>query len=216
MFHFFAYPQPGPPGPPGPDITGDPRAVVYVEPDGSGSETDPDLYVKAQGAYNRPEIVDEREGPVGFANAVWKNGGWTGDGCTKNVTGDGHVVYEVVNLSPLEVNFARVKGSRFGIFRALAAGLYDYAWRVDLTSLFFRDDVASKTFEVNRATGNLMTKGTVQIGGPTGPTVRSGSGSPEGVVTGNPGDLYLNTAGGAGTSMYVKESGTGNTGWVAK
>ena len=28
--------------------------------------------------------------------------------------------------------------------------------------------------------------------------------------------LYSRTDGGAGTSLYVKESGTGNTGWVAK
>jgi hypothetical protein len=43
-----------------------------------------------------------------------------------------------------------------------------------------------------------------------------GSGSPEGVVTAPIGSLYLNTDGGAGTTLYVKESGTGNTGWVGK
>ena len=44
----------------------------------------------------------------------------------------------------------------------------------------------------------------------------SGTGSPEGVLTANIGSLYSRTDGGAGTSLYVKESGTGNTGWVAK
>lgn len=43
-----------------------------------------------------------------------------------------------------------------------------------------------------------------------------GTGSPETVVTANPGSLYLNKSGGAGTTLYVKESGTGNTGWIAK
>ncbi len=43
-----------------------------------------------------------------------------------------------------------------------------------------------------------------------------GSGSPEGVVTANPGSLYCNTAGGANTTLWVKESGGGNTGWVGK
>ena len=43
-----------------------------------------------------------------------------------------------------------------------------------------------------------------------------GSGSPEGVVTADPGSLYTNIAGGANTTLYVKESGGGNTGWVAK
>jgi hypothetical protein len=45
---------------------------------------------------------------------------------------------------------------------------------------------------------------------------RKGAGSPEGVVTAPIGAVYHNTTGGAGTSFYVKESGTGNTGWVAK
>lgn len=45
---------------------------------------------------------------------------------------------------------------------------------------------------------------------------RTGTGSPEGVVTAPVGSLYTRTDGGAGTTLYVKESGTGNTGWVAK
>lgn len=44
----------------------------------------------------------------------------------------------------------------------------------------------------------------------------SGTGSPEGNVTAVIGSLYTRTDGGAGTTLYVKESGTGNTGWVAK
>ena len=45
---------------------------------------------------------------------------------------------------------------------------------------------------------------------------RSGAGSPENVVIAPVGSLYSRTNGGAGTTLYVKESGTGNTGWVAK
>ena len=44
----------------------------------------------------------------------------------------------------------------------------------------------------------------------------SGAGSPEGVVTSPVGGMYRRTNGGAGTTLYIKESGTGNTGWVAK
>ena len=47
-------------------------------------------------------------------------------------------------------------------------------------------------------------------------TITAGGGSPEGVVTANPGSIYLRRSGAAGTSFYVKETGTGNTGWVAK
>ena len=47
-------------------------------------------------------------------------------------------------------------------------------------------------------------------------SLSAGTGSPEGSKTASPGSVYLNLAGGAGTTLYVKESGTGNTGWVAK
>lgn len=43
----------------------------------------------------------------------------------------------------------------------------------------------------------------------------SGTGTPEAAVTARVGTLYLNESGGAGTSIYVKSSGTGNTGWTA-
>lgn len=56
--------------------------------------------------------------------------------------------------------------------------------------------------------------GVLQFG--TGALIRTGLGSPEGVYFGAVGSLYLRTDGGAGTTLYVKESGTGNTGWAAK
>jgi hypothetical protein len=47
--------------------------------------------------------------------------------------------------------------------------------------------------------------------------VNFGTGSPENVVTASPPALYLDEAGGASLTLYVKESGTNtNTGWIAK
>lgn len=43
-----------------------------------------------------------------------------------------------------------------------------------------------------------------------------GANTPEGSITANIGTLYLRTNGGANTTLYVKESGTGNVGWIAK
>ena len=48
-----------------------------------------------------------------------------------------------------------------------------------------------------------------------GPVMR-GNGTPEAVIKAPIGTLYCRNDGGAGTTLYVKESGTGNTGWVAK
>lgn len=49
-----------------------------------------------------------------------------------------------------------------------------------------------------------------------GNKILSGTGSPETVVTAPTGSFFLRTDGGANTTMYVKESGAGNTGWIAK
>jgi hypothetical protein len=46
--------------------------------------------------------------------------------------------------------------------------------------------------------------------------LHSGTGTPESAVTAPVGSIYLRTNGGANTTLYIKESGTGNTGWVAK
>lgn len=43
----------------------------------------------------------------------------------------------------------------------------------------------------------------------------TGSGSPEGAVTAGIGSIYRRSNGGSATTLYIKESGTGNTGWVA-
>jgi hypothetical protein len=51
---------------------------------------------------------------------------------------------------------------------------------------------------------------------PGGITWTSGSGSPESVVTAPVGSLYSRSDGGLLSSLYVKESGSGNTGWVGK
>ena len=61
---------------------------------------------------------------------------------------------------------------------------------------------------------NVVADQGVYIGGGA---IYSGNGNPNGSVVGTTGDLYLNTAGGAGTTLFVKESGVNtNTGWVGK
>lgn len=43
-----------------------------------------------------------------------------------------------------------------------------------------------------------------------------GAGSPEGAVAADVGSIYIRTDGGSGTTLYVKESGSEKTGWIAK
>lgn len=51
--------------------------------------------------------------------------------------------------------------------------------------------------------------------GDTGPLILSGTGSPEGAVTAPVGSVFLRTNGATDQTLYRKESGAGNTGWVA-
>jgi hypothetical protein len=52
--------------------------------------------------------------------------------------------------------------------------------------------------------------------GTSGAYIAAGANTPEGATAAPVGSLYLRTNGGASTTLYVKESGSGNTGWVAK
>jgi hypothetical protein len=58
--------------------------------------------------------------------------------------------------------------------------------------------------------------GSAPFTGSLKPGIYWGTGSPETVLTAGIGSMALRYDGGAGTSLYVKESGTGNTGWVGK
>jgi hypothetical protein len=62
--------------------------------------------------------------------------------------------------------------------------------------------------------GGLRVLGVITL--PDSVQIITGSGSPEGVVTAVVGSTYSRIDGGTNTSFYVKESGTGNTGWSAK
>ncbi len=58
--------------------------------------------------------------------------------------------------------------------------------------------------------------GPLRMGSGVGPLWLTGAGVPQGVVTAPVGSMYTRTDGGDNTTLYIKESGTGNLGWVAK
>lgn len=55
-----------------------------------------------------------------------------------------------------------------------------------------------------------------QVVGILGTYVKRGNGTPEGALAAPVGSLFLRLDGGTSTTLYVKESGTGSTGWKAK
>jgi len=86
----------------------------------------------------------------------------------------------------------------------------------DLSSRVLSDSSStdSVNYETRVLTGNWSVTGNVIL--ESGVTIKVGSGTPEGAVTAIVGSLFLRLDGGAGTTLYVKQSGTGNTGWVGK
>jgi hypothetical protein len=98
----------------------------------------------------------------------------------------------------------------------------DYGLRTEIIGgATFNGQAMHGTNNWDAATGDVQQVGTAIkffIGfnaGTVGATLRSGAGSPEGVVTARIGSMYLRTDGGQDSSVYYKESGTGNTGWLA-
>lgn len=65
------------------------------------------------------------------------------------------------------------------------------------------------------STNGLRSLNGLQVGSGSGPRIDSGSVVPEGVVTAAKGSLYLCTHASSG-GLYVKQSASGNTGWVLK
>lgn len=77
------------------------------------------------------------------------------------------------------------------------------------------DDRETPVFKTGAAGLPYLAAG-VGIGAVGGPVVKSGTGTPEGAVTAPVGSLFLRSDGGASTTLYVKQSGAGNIGWIAK
>lgn len=100
----------------------------------------------------------------------------------------------------------------FGSSVATVAGTY---LRTSTTGSIYLE-VGPGAYKVTVSASSMTLATGVALTLPGGPTVKTGTGTPEGAVTSAVGSLFLRTDGGASTTLYVKESGTGNTGWVAK
>jgi hypothetical protein len=86
---------------------------------------------------------------------------------------------------------------------------YDDPANVDVMTVdYFDGNVSIPTLNTSNLTAHAVNV--------NGATWYSGTGSPEGAVVAGVGSMFTRTDGGPGTTLYVKESGSGNTGWTAK
>ena len=100
-----------------------------------------------------------------------------------------------------------------GIAFAPASGTA--SWQINTSSHLL--PIADASYDVGATTTRVRAvySGSYRFASTT-QMITNGTGSPESVVTATVGSMYLRTDGGANTTLYIKESGTGNTGWVAK
>lgn len=134
---------------------------------------------------------------------------WSG---TSTVTSDSDLTFDGTNLTS-----GRVYAS------AGSGGAPSFAPSGDNATGFFTVSSGKLGFASSATPGEtlrLQSNGLLMLGNrvtwDAGETIfdLTGSGTPEGSVTGAVGSIYRRTNGASGTTLYVKESGSGNTGWT--
>lgn len=140
---------------------------------------------------------------TGINQVVITSGDYNGNALGTNITGlwGGGVFTEGIatfKLTPNEYHYGVFDGQTNGNFSIDGSGLGYFRHAVSIVET----NAALNHLSIGDAIGNAV-------------AVTSGTGTPEGVKAATPGSIYLNYSGGSGTSAYIKQTGTGNTGWAA-
>lgn len=160
-------------------------------------------------------------------------GNYAGDRAILNDMGlDGIRIYQNPSNSyggGYGINFDGTSGNRISLKNIYISGNYSNSGIIFTGSSIYRnvtfenikspngvfDASLTTTVAPNYITTNIVNDTTSGPGTSiNGVTKIVGTGSPEGVITAAVGSTFSRTNGGAGTTYYIKESGSGNTGWV--
>lgn len=130
-----------------------------------------------------------------------------------NYFGDESISSTMTCTNAINVVQALLQGTSIckNVFYAETNATITTCFRTDANCSFVDFHFNGNQFQTN---GGTITNQRV-IAALTFPTQHYGTGTPEAAVTAYIGSTYARLDGGAGTSQYKKESGTGNTGWVA-
>ena len=110
-------------------------------------------------------------------------------------------------ISSASAKLSLVDGALTSYVSGNGGYLYLYSHSVNRAVRFGEQNANTFKSEINTLTGAYrFTAASNFIG--------SGTGSPEGVLAAPVGSLFLRTD--SATTLYIKQTGTGNTGWVAK
>jgi hypothetical protein len=134
----------------------------------------------------------------------------TGVGSGKFIFGTGTAPY-ILDVTDWEFSSDTASDFRFGFFGS-ETGVFR------LYTVGGAAGLPQGTASLGSASGEgtlIHNDGTSAAGVVLGPQTMAGNGTPESVFTARVGSIYMRANGVAGTAAYVKETGTGNTGWDA-
>lgn len=125
----------------------------------------------------------------------------------------GHLAYRTVTNPENKVILSNTSGLPLFDGDSLGSGNAGNAVKIDGNLSAASDNARSIGTRIRRYASGFIR----QLFFGAGDTVlTSGAGSPEGVLSAVVGSMYTRTDGGSGTTLYIKESGTSNNGWVVK
>jgi hypothetical protein len=120
----------------------------------------------------------------------------------------GNWVSKILNFADNPIEHGLAVGNRYGSPVSTAFLVGGTGGVSAFTEFFKVDGVGNVSFR--DTDGSMVTLQNMKA------ALLSGNGSPEGAVSAPVGTLFRRLDGGANTTLYVKQSGTGNTGWAAK
>ena len=158
------------------------------------------------------------------------------EGCRTFGTGGGYAAFDITANQAMR-NLAIRNCETYGYARNVYVNATSLISRLVLENNHLDDGIAGSLYgvqlvgtatnygivtESNNTAPGTATPTAVPAGlwvrrsGGTRRPIFEGAGSPEGALAAPIGSMVLRTDGGAATTLYVKESGTGTAGWVAK
>lgn len=136
----------------------------------------------------------------------------TSAGDTAAVSARWHMPNETFLMFPQVQGALNFQDVALGSYQQHVSGLQNQ--RISRTGASL--DIRSTDGDVRLFLTTAAAGGALRLAGAGSVGVYRGTGTPEGAVSAPIGSLFLRENGGAATTLYVKESGVSNTGWVAK
>jgi hypothetical protein len=141
-----------------------------------------------------------------------------------NAVANGGTYFGINSSSSFVGDFANIQKNGSSVFKISSVGKISFGSDLTLTSsgaqIQFLSGSGTKLYAPTNSKLQLINSAEADFnqlyfGTTSKPSICQGAGSPEASQTAAIGSIYMRSDGGVLTSVYVKQSGAGNTGWLA-